>query len=96
MRIFPLQLPHLLVVSLVCVFSAAAFDGTLKSDGGTFSAPGKQEIEVTFPGAAQLYLEPDRHTFRPQRATTPTDSWPKSSPGWAMVQGYHSEWHIPV
>ena len=68
MRIFPLQLPHLLVVSLVCVFSAAAFDGTLKSDGGTFSAPGKQEIEVTFPGAAQLYLEPDRHTFRPQRA----------------------------
>jgi hypothetical protein len=46
-----------------------AIDGTWRVDGGKFITPGEPKIEVEFPGGATLYLEPDRHTFRPQRST---------------------------
>ena len=35
-------------------------------------------------------------TLRPLSATTPTASWPNTSPACAVDHGYHSEWHMPV
>ncbi|WP_294504174.1 hypothetical protein [uncultured Victivallis sp.] len=46
----------------------AAVDGVWRVDGANFLTPGEPEIEVEFPGSAQLYQEPDRLKFRPQRS----------------------------
>ncbi|MBS1369672.1 MAG: DUF5060 domain-containing protein [Lentisphaeria bacterium] len=46
---------------------AAAADGAWRADGAKFIVPGEPKIEVEFPGGAQLYREPERRSFRPQR-----------------------------
>ena len=60
-------LPGVIVLALPLLL--AAVDGVWHADGAKFVVPGEPKIEVEFPGGAQLYLEPDRLKFRPQRST---------------------------
>ena len=59
-------LPGVIVFALPLLVSA--IDGVWRADGAKFVEPDKPKIEVEFPGGAQLYLEPDRLKFRPQRS----------------------------
>lgn len=61
-----LFLPVLAAFAFTLILSAA--DGTWRADGAKLLKPGEPKMEVGFPGGAQLYREPDRLTFRPQRA----------------------------
>ena len=61
-----LFLPVLAAFAFSLILSAA--DGTWRADGAKLLKPGEPKMEVGFPGGAQLYREPERLTFRPQRA----------------------------
>lgn len=61
-----LFLPVLAAFAFTLILSAA--DGIWRADGAKLLKPGEPKMEVGFPGGAQLYREPDRLTFRPQRA----------------------------
>lgn len=64
--VMKLFLPVLAAFAFTLVLSAA--DGIWRADGAKLLKPGEPKMEVGFPGGAQLYREPDRLTFRPQRA----------------------------
>jgi len=63
------RLPVLSALFLIPVSLLGAVAGNWMVDGARQPVAGEPRMEVTFPESAQLYLEPDRLTFRPERST---------------------------
>ncbi len=68
MRTALYRLPLLVFTLALSAAAATGFDGVWKTDGAKFIEPGKPAVEIEFPGSAQLYREPERRSFRPQRS----------------------------
>lgn len=62
-------LPILFAAFLIPLSLPGVAAGSWVADGARQPVAGEPRMEVTFPGSAQLYLEPDRLTFRPERST---------------------------
>ncbi len=61
-----------LLIALFCALRATALPGSWKMDGsGELLSPAAEEscsVRLAFPGAVQIYREPERKSFRPERA----------------------------